>query len=159
MTITTTRALTVRAPWADQLVTGSKPIENRTWQTGHRGRIAIHAAGTIDRLGMRAVFGDYPPARVVTSAVIGTVEIESIHRAGSDLCTAPDCTATLPDGRRTWAEFSSNRPGRVVYHWRMRRPRRFETPIPYTLGRLGLWDIDSPTLLDLIAKADEEARR
>jgi len=40
------RALIVKSPWADQIVTGKKPIEYRSRRTHIRDRIGIVAAGT-----------------------------------------------------------------------------------------------------------------
>jgi hypothetical protein len=37
------KALTVRQPYANCLCDGTKPVENRSWATSHRGLIAIHA--------------------------------------------------------------------------------------------------------------------
>lgn len=37
------RVLTVCQPYAELIRRGVKPIENRTWPTSYRGRIAIHA--------------------------------------------------------------------------------------------------------------------
>lgn len=38
-----TLAISVRQPWAWLIVTGHKDIENRTWDTRHRGPLLIHA--------------------------------------------------------------------------------------------------------------------
>jgi ASCH domain len=38
------KALSVRQPFADLIVRGLKPIENRTWRTNYRGVVYIHAA-------------------------------------------------------------------------------------------------------------------
>lgn len=38
------KALTVQQPWAWAIVSGRKRVENRTWSTPVRGRIAIHSA-------------------------------------------------------------------------------------------------------------------
>lgn len=38
------RCLSVCEPWAWAIVAGFKPIENRSWATSFRGRIAIHAS-------------------------------------------------------------------------------------------------------------------
>jgi hypothetical protein len=43
-------ALSIRQPWAFFIVHGFKNIENRTWQTSHRGPILIHAGGTRAKL-------------------------------------------------------------------------------------------------------------
>jgi hypothetical protein len=38
------RALTLHEPWSSLIAGGLKTIETRSWQTGHRGRLAIHSA-------------------------------------------------------------------------------------------------------------------
>ena len=45
---TTSRALSLRQPWAWLLAGGLKDIENRTWRTWYRGRFFIHASKTFD---------------------------------------------------------------------------------------------------------------
>lgn len=37
-------ALTIRQPWADQVIRGEKKIENRTRRLHYRGPLLIHAA-------------------------------------------------------------------------------------------------------------------
>jgi hypothetical protein len=39
------KALSVKRPWADWIISGRKPVENRTWRTWHRGPLLIHASG------------------------------------------------------------------------------------------------------------------
>ena len=39
-----TRCLSIRRPWAPLIIQGYKSIENRSWPTSYRGRIAIHAS-------------------------------------------------------------------------------------------------------------------
>ncbi len=38
------KALSIRQPWATLIILGCKPVENRTWATGHRGATLIHAS-------------------------------------------------------------------------------------------------------------------
>lgn len=38
------RALSIRQPWAHLIIHGGKRIENRSWNTKHRGPIFIHVA-------------------------------------------------------------------------------------------------------------------
>ena len=45
--LSTIKALSVRQPWAWLLVNNHKPLENRSWPTSLRGRLAIHASGTM----------------------------------------------------------------------------------------------------------------
>jgi hypothetical protein len=41
--MTTLKGLSVRQPFADLIVSGLKPIENRQWRTNYRGVVYIHA--------------------------------------------------------------------------------------------------------------------
>lgn len=41
-------ALSLKQPWATLLVYGAKSVEIRSWPTNRRGRVLIHAAGTVD---------------------------------------------------------------------------------------------------------------
>ncbi len=43
-------ALSIRQPWAWLIIHGHKPLENRTWATKFRGRIAVHAAKGMTQL-------------------------------------------------------------------------------------------------------------
>src|SRR4051812_38769522 len=38
------KALTIKQPWAKLIFEGGKDIENRSWPTGVRGRVAIHTS-------------------------------------------------------------------------------------------------------------------
>jgi hypothetical protein len=44
------RALSIAQPYAHLIATGLKRVENRTWMTGYRGLIYIHAGKTHDWL-------------------------------------------------------------------------------------------------------------
>ncbi len=49
VTVGEIKALTVRQPWAHMIAYGGKTIENRVWETRHRGLLAIHAGSGWDR--------------------------------------------------------------------------------------------------------------
>lgn len=91
-------ALTVRQPFASLIVLGIKPVENRTWSTVHRGRIAIHAGLAIfqddvdyceERLGYKLDLDE-----LVYGAVLGVVELSGIHDQHRSKWYAP--------GQRAW---------------------------------------------------------
>ena len=42
-TLTRVRALTIKQPWAELIITGLKDVENRSRRTNFRGRLAVHA--------------------------------------------------------------------------------------------------------------------
>src|SRR5258708_38973879 len=62
------QALTVRQPFADDIINGRKPIEYRRWPTDYRGLLLIHAARTLD---CRATRG----TKYRTQAIVGMVEL------------------------------------------------------------------------------------
>ncbi|MEP3114129.1 ASCH domain-containing protein [Nisaea sp.] len=45
------KALSIQQPWAEAIVRGYKPVENRTWFTGYRGPLLIHAGQKWDKDG------------------------------------------------------------------------------------------------------------
>jgi len=45
------KVLSVKQPWAWLIVEGIKPVENRSWNTAHRGPLLIHACQEWDDLG------------------------------------------------------------------------------------------------------------
>lgn len=49
------KALSLYQPWATFVAIGLKNFETRSWQTGHRGELAIHASKKLDPAG-RALY-------------------------------------------------------------------------------------------------------
>lgn len=132
------RALTVRQPFASEIMAGRKPIENRSVRTHIRGRIGIHAAKAPHMLATmnereRIKFGSMPSA-----AMLGTVQIVGCHESGGAECSCP---------RDSYAAFAGDvyrMPGEI-WHWEFARPRAFVTPIPRVVGALGFWEVDDRT--------------
>ncbi|MGH8866654.1 MAG: ASCH domain-containing protein [Actinomycetes bacterium] len=84
------RALSVRQPWADDLVRGRKTVENRSWRTTHRGPLLVHAARTDARPGV--------PADLPRGALVGVV-------------TVVDCVRDHPDGEPGYWHWVITDPG------------------------------------------------
>jgi hypothetical protein len=141
------KVLSVRQPWASAMFFDSaamKDIENRSWYTAYRGRIGIHAALQVDPVGLEFLgMSTEIPARY-RGVLLGTVELLSIHKAGTH-----DCDLLLCSGNPWAAETPEDR---KLFHWEIGHPRKFVTPIRAT-GRLGLWDA-GPSLNHLAAIAD-----
>lgn len=115
--------LSIRQPHADNLIYGSKRIENRTWATKYRGRLYVHASKLEhppDRTKLEAEGGpDYaakilslwkPTGPGVTGAIIGSVQLIEIIDA-DDLWIlsetqvgakklSQECAATLRPSQR-----------------------------------------------------------
>lgn len=123
------KTLTLRQPWAGLVMSGAKPIENRTWRpsltTGER--FAIHAGKTLD---------EWPPfldERLKVSVpdlrgmILGTVELVGVHDV--TCCTSASCEAWGMPGAR--------------FHWELADPIFLESPVRAG-GKLGLWSASLP---------------
>ena len=128
------KALTIDALWAWAILAGHNRIENRSWTTPHRGRIAIHAGKNSNRDGDAYRLSDRleitpPDAELLQDLrgrLLGTVELYDVvaydsQASGADAELAHDPFATGP-----WC-------------WRLRHPVWLQEPIPLT-GNLRLWD-------------------
>lgn len=112
------KCLSVRQPWAWAIIHSTKDIENRTWATKFRGRVAIQAGKgcTVEEYESAArqileLTGKSPPplAELARGEIIGTVEIV-------------DCTpAENGDGWGAW-----NPDG---FHWHLKDPRPAAKPM------------------------------
>lgn len=75
------KALSIRQPWAWLIVNGHKPVENRTWPTGHRGDLLIHAGQVFDSEGLDGVLARFPelrqllPQRYDMGGIVGRVSV------------------------------------------------------------------------------------
>jgi hypothetical protein len=113
------KALTVRQPWATLIIAGLKDVENRSWTTSYRGRLAIHAGGTLDKEGLDEYadlvesLGELP-----RGAMIGAVVLADVTQGSK----SPFAMAGQ-------------------YHWLLRDPKAFAEPVPMA-GRPGLWEWD-----------------
>ena len=120
------KAITVRQPWAWAIINAGKDIENRSWNTHFRGRVAIHAAQGMTRdeyeRGYKFIKGIKPRAKIPAyedlerGEIIGTVEIV-------------DC---VQDSSSPW--FFGE------YGFVLSRPRKLPEPIPCK-GALSFWDV------------------
>lgn len=126
------KALTVKQPWAELIVSGAKDIENRTWRTNFRGRVLIHAAKIpvsseeLSAYPLPALHRELRNYSLKGStfsvcSIIGSVEIV-------------DCVMNHPS---EWAE-------KGVWNWVLAKPHKYEKPILNVKGKLSLWDYDFP---------------
>ncbi len=144
-----TPCLTVRQPWAGAMFApvAAKDIENRSWSTGHRGRVAIHVGRALDDAGLDVLGPVRGDDLRDLGQIIGTVELLDCHLAGSDDCE------DLRWGcyGNPWAFWPTTATQRLV-HWRIDHPRRFVTPIA-ARGQVGLWQAP-PSVAHLIEIAE-----
>lgn len=147
--MTELRAITIRQPWAEAVVDGFKPIENRSqgFAKGYRGLVLIHAGKGWSSRGEHdpRVLAVYPrpPRResVDAGAVLGVADLVDVHPASQ--CCAPWGEETYPP-----ANPEGRPPGRVT-HLVLEHPVRIH-PVP-ARGALGLWRPDEDLVLEVAA--------
>lgn len=128
------RAITVRQPWAWQIVNQGKNIENRTRNIAgkYRGPVAIHAGLKPDQEALRRLPKRAPewvtaPRVFDYGVILGVVDLVDVHMSNSRFPADEPCCAS------EWAEPGS-------WHLVLANPR----PIPLNeqpkcRGALGLW--------------------
>ena len=115
------KALSIWQPWAHFILHDAKRVENRTWYTGYRGPLLLHASKRIDEDEMEWLLYEHPElADMPRGAIVGR-------------CTLYGCVRrdAVPPEQREWA----NGP----WCWLLAEVEAF-TPVPYR-GRQGLFDV------------------
>jgi ASCH domain len=104
------KALSVRQPFAEAIVDGTKDVEYRTRRTHHRGPLLIHASKVL----VVGALPDYPDIQeedLLYGVILGAVDV-----VGCDWDEAKGC----------WA-------------WKLANPRRLAQPVAWT-GQTSLWN-------------------
>lgn len=115
------KALTIRQPWADAIVYGTKRIENRRWALPARYTgvpVLLHSARANDR---RAIRNGIRPETDIRGAILAVITFPSCHYDGDD-CT-PNCSFWGHD---------------QVFHWQIADVTPLPEPVP-AKGSLGFW--------------------
>jgi hypothetical protein len=134
------RVISVRQPWAGLIFHG-KDVENRTWATGYRGPLLIHAAKKEDWEGFhffarkegQELMGrsDVPPECFLIGGIIGMVELAGCFHH-----------SRVRSGRSAWHASGQ-------YGFYLARPQLFTSMIRCR-GHLGIYDPPA----DVLAQAE-----
>lgn len=119
------KALSVRQPYASQIIRGEKQIEYRTWRTNYRGPLAIHAAKTQCPAG-------YPSGCII--GIVNLIETATVDMDRGLVMVADDSDLTDEQIAAIPDVFYDD-----CYNWILTDPREID-PIPMT-GKLGLFEI------------------
>lgn len=116
------KALSLKQPFAELVVSGKKTIELRNWNTKFRGEFYIHASQQADAKSMqRFGYNKLPSGSIVGKAVLAAVKAytnEQLHHADKDKHLAS----------ATWGK----------YGFVLQNPQRLN-PIQ-AKGKLGFWE-------------------
>lgn len=74
------KIISIRQPWANLIVRGVKPVENRKWRTDYRGPLLIHAGKNFDTQGYYWIMENFPKAipaglPLLLGGIVGRVEM------------------------------------------------------------------------------------
>ena len=128
------KALTVHQPYAWAILAGLKRVENRTWSTGYRGPLLIHAGRRSEQwlaeiAKLRAAGVDVPdPDELVFGAIIGQVDVV-------DVVQYDPRQSQLVDPHGLADDFWATGPVCLI----LANPQIFPEPIPCR-GQPGLWE-------------------
>lgn len=120
------KALSIRQPWAHLIVTGEKPVENRSWNSTYTGHLLIHASLQFDKAGYQWVRRNFPhlkmptPAKFALGAIVGMVDMVG--------CVVPGSA----DYHSPW--YAGD------YGFLMRNAKKLPEPVPFK-GALGFFDV------------------
>lgn len=124
------RGLTLKPWWAWAVMHAGKRIENRSWQTRYRGRIAIHAGRAGVTPAERLSFAQ----RVGVAGLVLPDDSAMIHSAIVGRAVLVDCVQLDPAQLGIWGESGS-------WHWLLEDVQPIERPVAMP-GKLGLWRVD-----------------
>lgn len=113
------KALTVQQPWASAIAWGEKTIEHRSWSTGHRGPLLIHAGAAPYRL----KFDDGETMQLPYGCIIARVNLVEVRPFTADDCEAACMESVVPGFAWVLADVQEVQPVRAK-------------------GKLHLWDWD-----------------
>lgn len=131
------KALSLLQPWASLLVRGIKRIETRSWITGYRGIILIHASKAKSGASIAAspaVTAHVPDFSILPfGAIIGEARLTDIVRL-DQLHYPADRLEALSLEERAFGDDRT-----VRFAWMFTDALEYEEPIP-AKGALGLWN-------------------
>ena len=135
-------ALSVRQPWASLIVAGLKTVEVRQWSTEHRGCLLIHAAKTVDEVGLER----FPIENTIRGALIGTVRLVNVEQF------TPGSWRALAAEHLQLGSLQ-----RQLFAWYLEDPVTFARPIDCR-GVLGLFSVSLVDLADSTERTCAQAK-
>ena len=72
------KALSLKQPFAELVVSGRKSVELRKWNTSFRGEFFVHASGNVDFARCKSF--NLNPDLLVKQAIVGSAELVSVVR-------------------------------------------------------------------------------
>lgn len=144
------KALTICQPYAELIACGEKRVENRTWRTSYRGKLAIHAGKSRQWLNLRKDDHGNEIDREY-GIFVCTMDFGAVV-AVADLieCLPADCILDgMYDERFPWLRSHEHVNG--PWCWVLNNVKRLEPGIRCN-GAQGLWEWGSPAAVSTESK-------
>ena len=132
-------AISILQPWAGFILSGSKRVENRTWQTRHRGPLLIHAGQNRRMLERTVPDHWFDLAGIIRHDALNRGEFKT----GAVLGIVNVVDVRLAVGKQPTSWHDPPTPGRKSYWWELSDAVLFDKPIEHQ-GRLMLFDVELP---------------
>lgn len=126
------KALSLKQPYAELIVTGQKTIELRSWKTKHRGKFLVHASKYQPSLSELEPFG-LKLDQLEFGALIGTAELVSVK--DYDVLDQSEWQNDIPH-HLAGIDYVTSTKGFIL-----RNAQKFSKPIYYK-GQLNFFNID-----------------
>lgn len=128
------KALSLIQPWASAIILGSKKIETRSWNTNHRGRIAIHASKGMPKWAKEFASTERAlgrlPSRLPLGAIIGIADLV-------DVIPVEIAVLSIYPIEKLYGDYTSGR-----WAWLLKNVEAFpDDMIIHCKGALGLWTV------------------
>ena len=120
------KALSLKQPFAELIVSGKKTIELRNWKTKFRGEFLVHAS-KVPHFGAMKRFG-FSRNDLALGKIVGKVKLVDVKKYASEEENLKDKDKHLADG--SWGK----------YGFVLENPKRIK-PIS-AKGKLNFWEFD-----------------
>ena len=129
------KAITICQPYAELIILGVKPVENRTWQAGHRGPLLIHAGKSREWMDTVDYCDRVSLGEMDFGAIIGVVDLVKCFSLAYLRSTNCD---------DKYRHLGTHKHASGPFCFVLENPRRFTPAIPCR-GMQGLWDVPELT--------------
>jgi hypothetical protein len=123
------KALSLKQPYAELLVSGRKTIEIRKWNTKFRGLFLVHAFKNVNNEACTRLNID--PKILTKGAIIGQANLSAVKIYQNE-------GSFIKDNSK---HFAGSNYDETKYGFLVTQAKRFQIPIPQT-GKLGFFDVD-----------------
>jgi hypothetical protein len=143
------RALSLTQPWATAVALEIKRWETRSWPTGFRGELCIHAAKGFpgwakEFMQCKRISPMFPPMPPPLGAIVCVCEVTECRRT-------QDIREQLSEQEQLFGDYTDGR-----YAFKLENVRRLKAPVS-ARGALGLWAVGWDEAIAVIRQLKEAA--